>query len=230
MYAVAVNLNRALDLSALGWSQAGEEVRSACLNKSDLTASMELSRELEAEGILGHLLPSVVGGDNNLVASLVTRWSDHLGIARSVVVDLKSQELMNRLHRVGICTDHTNLAPGGCRLEDVGDFAALELHHRNAWRYRVMDEHRHLKIAVVEHFGDVRQVRSYFVTSVCVVCIVGDHFDCAAIGKETKMVGGLPMRKTHCVVAASVDSRRVLVRCLLMLFMRGARSCALAVG
>jgi RES domain-containing protein len=67
VYAVAVNLKRVLDLSALGSSQAGEEVRLACLNKADLTASMELSRELEAEGIQGLLFPSVVGGDDNLV-------------------------------------------------------------------------------------------------------------------------------------------------------------------
>ena len=67
VYAVAVNLKRALDLSALGSSQAGEAVRLACLNKADLTASMEISRELEAEGIQGLLFPSVVGGDDNLV-------------------------------------------------------------------------------------------------------------------------------------------------------------------
>ena len=67
VYAVAVNLKRALDLSALGSSQAGEAVRLACLNKADLTPSMELSRELEAEGIQGLLFPSVVGGDDNLV-------------------------------------------------------------------------------------------------------------------------------------------------------------------
>ena len=67
VYAVAVNLKRALDLSALESSQAGEAVRLACLNKADLTASMELSRELEAEGIQGLIFPSVVGGDDNLV-------------------------------------------------------------------------------------------------------------------------------------------------------------------
>jgi RES domain-containing protein len=67
VYAVAVNLKRALDLSALGSSQVGEAVRVACLNKADLADSMELSRELEAEGIQGLLFPSVVGGDDNLV-------------------------------------------------------------------------------------------------------------------------------------------------------------------
>jgi hypothetical protein len=35
--------------------------------QGNLTASMELSRELEAEGIQGLLFPSVVGGDDNLV-------------------------------------------------------------------------------------------------------------------------------------------------------------------
>ena len=48
-------------------ARLGGAVRLACLNKADLTASMELSRELEAEGIQGLLFPSVVGGDDNLV-------------------------------------------------------------------------------------------------------------------------------------------------------------------
>lgn len=67
MYAVAVNLKRALDLSALGSSRAGEAARLACLNKGDLTASTGSSRELEAEGIQGFIFPSVVGGDDNLI-------------------------------------------------------------------------------------------------------------------------------------------------------------------
>jgi len=57
----------ALDLSGLGASQTGGAVRLASLNKADLTASMELSCELEAEGIQGLPFPSVVGGDDNLV-------------------------------------------------------------------------------------------------------------------------------------------------------------------
>ena len=67
VYAVAVNLKRALDLSGLGSSQAGESVWRACLAKNDLSASMDLARELEEEGIQGLLFPSVVGGDDNLV-------------------------------------------------------------------------------------------------------------------------------------------------------------------
>ena len=67
VYAVAVNLKRTLNLAALGASQAGEAVRLACLKKAVLTASMELSRQLEAEGIQGLRFPSVVGGDDNLI-------------------------------------------------------------------------------------------------------------------------------------------------------------------
>jgi hypothetical protein len=70
VYAVTVNLKRALDLSALGASQAGEGVRLACLNKPDLIASINLARELEAEGIQGLLFPSVVGGNDNLIIYL----------------------------------------------------------------------------------------------------------------------------------------------------------------
>ena len=86
VYAVAVNLKRALDLSALESSQAGEAVRLACLNKADLTASMELSRELEAEGIQGLLFPSVVGGDDNLVVYLANSSRKMLALKNELQV------------------------------------------------------------------------------------------------------------------------------------------------
>jgi hypothetical protein len=86
VYAVAVNLKRALDLSALGSSQAGEAVRLACLNKADLTASMELSRELEAKGIQGLLFPSVVGGDDNLVVYLANSSRKMLALKNELQV------------------------------------------------------------------------------------------------------------------------------------------------
>ena len=70
VYAVAVNLKRTLDLSALGSSQTANAIRAACLAEHDLIASMDLARELEAKGIQGLLFPSVVGGDDNLVVYL----------------------------------------------------------------------------------------------------------------------------------------------------------------
>jgi RES domain-containing protein len=70
VYAVAVNLKRTLDLSALGSSQTANAIRAACLAEHDLVASMDLARELEAKGIQGLLFPSVVGGNENLVVYL----------------------------------------------------------------------------------------------------------------------------------------------------------------
>jgi RES domain-containing protein len=93
VYAVAVNLKRALDLSALGWSKGGEVVRMACLNKADLSASMDLARELEAEGIQGLLFPSVVGGDDNLV---VYRANCH----RKALTLQNEQEVINQAKRI----------------------------------------------------------------------------------------------------------------------------------
>lgn len=67
VYAVTVDLKRTLELDGLGSTSAGRAVKNACLDPDDLTASMELAKLLEAEGIQGLLFPSVVGGDDNLV-------------------------------------------------------------------------------------------------------------------------------------------------------------------
>lgn len=67
MYAVAVDLKKALELSALGSSRAPEAVRATCLEKNDLRPSMDLARELITAGIEGLVFPSVVGGEDNLI-------------------------------------------------------------------------------------------------------------------------------------------------------------------
>ena len=72
VHAVAVNLKRTLDLSALGSSQTANAIRAVCLAEHDLVASMDLARELEAKGIQGLLFPSVVGGNENLVVYLAS--------------------------------------------------------------------------------------------------------------------------------------------------------------
>jgi len=67
VYAVAVDLRKVLDLSALGSSQEAEAVRTTCLDRNDLRPSMELARELNSAGIQGLVFPSVVGSEDNLV-------------------------------------------------------------------------------------------------------------------------------------------------------------------
>jgi RES domain-containing protein len=67
VYAVALDLQKTLDLSDLGISLAGEAVVKTCLALDSLDPSMDLASELQAEGIQALLFPSVVGGDSNLV-------------------------------------------------------------------------------------------------------------------------------------------------------------------
>jgi hypothetical protein len=67
VYAIAVDLKRALDLSALGVSKAGEEVRRACLVENNLTTSMDLPASRKQKAYKGLLFASVIGGDDNLV-------------------------------------------------------------------------------------------------------------------------------------------------------------------
>jgi RES domain-containing protein len=71
VYAVAVRLDRTLDLSDLRSSEPEKAIVNACLSLDDLTASMDLARVLEMEGIQGLAFPSVIaGGDDNLIVYL----------------------------------------------------------------------------------------------------------------------------------------------------------------
>jgi hypothetical protein len=67
VYAVAVDLKKTLNLSTLGSTQVAGAIRTACLDKDDLSTSMELARGLISLGIEGLVFPSVVGGKDNLV-------------------------------------------------------------------------------------------------------------------------------------------------------------------
>jgi hypothetical protein len=51
VYAVAVDLQKTLNLSDLGISQAGKAVVKTCLALDSLEPSTDLARELQAEGI-----------------------------------------------------------------------------------------------------------------------------------------------------------------------------------
>jgi hypothetical protein len=67
VYAVSVDLKKALDRSTLGSSQAAEAVRTTCLDKNDLRPSMDLARELMTAGSEGLVFRSAVGGEDNLI-------------------------------------------------------------------------------------------------------------------------------------------------------------------
>ena len=93
VYAVVVDLKKTLNLTTLGSSQAAEAVRTACLDKNDLSPSMELARELISAGIEGLLFPSVVGGDDNLVVFLVNCGRRALSLKNE-------QEIIDQVRRI----------------------------------------------------------------------------------------------------------------------------------
>lgn len=72
IFAVAVALDRSLRLDDLKSSAIGILIAERCLNRDDLTQSMEVATILEKAGIQGVVFPSVVeGGDDNLVVYVV---------------------------------------------------------------------------------------------------------------------------------------------------------------
>ena len=93
VYAVAVDLKKALHLSGLGSSRAAEAVRAACLDKDDLTTSMALARELISAGIQGLVFPSAVGGDDNLVVYRANCGRNALSLRNE-------QEVIDQLRRI----------------------------------------------------------------------------------------------------------------------------------
>ena len=71
VFAVTTKLQRALRLEDLGSSGPGGDVRKACLEEGDLTASVYVATQIEKAGIQGIIFPSVVkGGDDNLIVYL----------------------------------------------------------------------------------------------------------------------------------------------------------------
>jgi RES domain-containing protein len=68
VFAVTTNLQRVLRLEDLGLSGPGGDVRKACLEENDLSASVHVATLLEKAGIQGIIFPSVVkGGNDNLI-------------------------------------------------------------------------------------------------------------------------------------------------------------------
>jgi RES domain-containing protein len=68
VFAVTTKLQRVLRLEDLGLSGPGGDVRRACLEENDLSASVQVATLLEKAGIQGIIFPSVVkGGDDNLI-------------------------------------------------------------------------------------------------------------------------------------------------------------------
>jgi len=119
----------------------------------------------------------------------LARRLDSFRIARSVIVDLETEELVDCLKRILVWGRDANSTTCRRRLKCVGYCASLRFHHGNPRRQSVMNEHGHLEVALREHLSDVGQMHSYLVPSDPVVLIFRVHFDCATICEEKEMVG-----------------------------------------
>jgi len=81
--------------------------------------------------------------------------SESVQISGSVIVDLKSEKLMDRPDRlyVGRCDANTSAVRHW--FQDISDTSTLGFHDRDPRRHSVMNEHRELKIPVCEHLHDM---------------------------------------------------------------------------
>ncbi len=81
VFAVTTKLQRVLRLEDLGSSGPGGDVRKACLEEGDLTASVYVATQIEKAGIQGIIFPSVMkSGDDNLIVYVANCDSEALQI------------------------------------------------------------------------------------------------------------------------------------------------------
>ena len=151
------------------------------------------------------------------------------GIAGAVVLNLESQEVVHSAERFRIGRSNANLAASIRRPESIDDDGLLCLHHRDAGRDLVVDEHGDVEVAGGEHGGDMGEVSANLVAGGTVAVCLDVDLDDAAVGKQSEMVGGGVVGEAHGVVTAHVNASRMLVsRALLLL--HGARHGTLCGG
>ena len=77
-------------------------------------------------------------------------------IAGPVIVDLKSEKLMDRFDRLHIGRCDANSSTTLHRFEDISNAGSFGLHHWDSGWHGVMNEHRKREIPVREHLSDMR--------------------------------------------------------------------------
>ena len=100
-----------------------------------------------------------------------------------MVFDLEGKKLVDRLERLGIMRYDSYLSSSFCRHVGVCNLALLLLHHRDAGRNRIVDEHRDFKVIRVEHSGDMLEMFSDLVPGGRIRATIGIDRDDAAVGQ-----------------------------------------------
>ena len=80
------------------------------------------------------------------------------GISRLMILDLEAEKAVDSNKRLGIVSGYSQLRTTFGILGLIGDFAFQLLHSLYTWRYRGMDKHRNIKIALGEFYCDHRQM------------------------------------------------------------------------
>ena len=96
VFAVAVSLDRVVDLRENPRMKSAAALRQACLATNDLSVSMEVGAALTSRRVQGVLFPSVVGGATNLVVYLQNCTRDSLTILNAKELQEKVNEMARR--------------------------------------------------------------------------------------------------------------------------------------
>jgi hypothetical protein len=127
-----------------------------------------------------------------------------------MVLDLKSQELMNRVDRFGIGAYNQYTASAVDRFESVFDLFFQARHLSGAGRRFGVSEHRQAEIAFAEELGDVREMMSDLIATCAVVRVIRGHFNRSAVRFEPEVMSSLLVTEAHRLIAALVHVGMVL--------------------
>lgn len=121
-----------------------------------------------------------------------------------MLANLKSQEDVDRLERLGIARRYFDSAAIFHFLVLVGDCLAEPLHRVNARWSLVVYKHRYREVAGREHSGDMHQVSPDLVPAGSIGGVIGYHFDRAALRQQPEVMSRLLLVESHTCVAALV--------------------------
>ncbi len=94
-----------------------------------------------------------------------------------MILNLEGKKFVYRLERLGIVRHDSHHCPPLCRHVGVCNLATFLLHHRDARRDRIVDEHWNVKVIRAEHPGDMLEMLSDLAPGGHVRLIIGVDLD-----------------------------------------------------
>lgn len=148
-----------------------------------------------------------------------------------MVFDLKAQKFVNRRERFRIAGRDAHAPTARQGFVTILNRRLQRRHRRYAGRRLRVRMLRFGKIARRERLRDVLQVLADLPSARHVFCMVGGHFNCAAVGPQPEVMRSFGLRKAHRLRAALIDFGVVVARLgFLFLMLRGQRTAFHAFG